>query len=165
MLHSCPEEESCQEIFSTWLKIQRGKATKISDARLKSGLSKLLRNAVYNPSPTPMLPDAPKYAAAWFDDRREHPPPKYTKSGDPPKYHRQPSTSEQRLLVNGGRAFEFLQSTCTKTTAKRDITVKLYGQDPEIDVPVYGKSARVEGTVALSFKPSEVSKVSVKVGY
>lgn len=97
----------------------------------------------------------------WANELQEPDPPEYTDAVDPQGY------AQQRLSGDDdgrdGENPDFLRWIYTKTNKKKDITVRLYGQDEHASMPVYGKAGKVEGTIALAYEAAKVNKVVIKV--
>src|ERR1700761_9189834 len=81
----------------------------------------------------------------------------------PPTYTPHLGNDEQRIALNGSGGFAFLQQNgvFAKSTRKNDISLYIYNQ-PEL---CYGRNGKIQGTVAVSYRPLEVKEVWVKVSH
>ena|ERR1700761_2496235 len=81
----------------------------------------------------------------------------------PPAYTPHLGNDEQRIALNGSSRPAFLQQNgvFTKSTRKNDISLYIYNQ-PEL---CYGRNGKIQGTVAVSYRPLEVKEVWVKVSH
>ncbi|KAF7335710.1 hypothetical protein MVEN_02226500 [Mycena venus] len=78
-----------------------------------------------------------------------------------PSYSAEPGLYEQRLALNA-RLLPQPTGHFLKASKHGDVKLRLSAQDDEVDLPVYGSGAIIEGTVELS-KVDSVSSVEIKV--
>jgi hypothetical protein len=104
-------------------------------------------------------------SVVWTEQFEGPDPPDYSDGVDPPEYATDLLVNERRLLVSCGGRLRYIQTgVYTKCTKKKDIILNIYEQNERSrSLPVFGKASRVEGTVALSFRPDQITSVTVKV--
>ena len=78
-----------------------------------------------------------------------------------PSYSAEPGLHKQRLALNA-RSLPQPTGNFVKESKHGGITLRLLGQEDNVDLPVYSSGAVVEGTVELS-KTDSVSSVDFKV--
>lgn len=78
-----------------------------------------------------------------------------------PSYSVEPNTYEHRLALNE-RALPRPTGTFVKSSKTGEARLKLTGQDPDAQFPVYGSAGHVTGAIEVS-KPEGISHVELKV--
>ena len=80
--------------------------------------------------------------------------------GHIPTYTAEPQEFEQRLALSDRRRRPF--GNFTKQSKSGDVKLSLTGQEANAELPVYGSTATVDGTIELS-KTDGATSVEVKV--
>jgi hypothetical protein len=78
-----------------------------------------------------------------------------------PSYSAEPHEHEQRIAL-ADRSRSRPSGVFVKSSRRGDVSLRLNGQEDNIDLPVYGSQGSVEGRIELS-KTEQIISVEVKV--